>query len=51
LLRQGRKRLGPPDDATVAALKAIKDMHRLERLAEAVFIRRARFGPLTCIAN
>jgi hypothetical protein len=36
LLRMGRKRLGPPDDATVAALKAIKDMDRLGRLAEAV---------------
>jgi hypothetical protein len=36
LLRQGRKRLGPPDEASVASLKAIKDLDRLERLGDAV---------------
>jgi hypothetical protein len=36
LLRQGTKRFGPPDEATVAALKAIKDSERLERLGDAV---------------
>jgi hypothetical protein len=36
LLHLGRKRLGPPDEATVAALKAIMDLDRLERLGDAV---------------
>ncbi len=36
LLRQGRKRFGQPDEATIAALHAIKDVDRLERLADAV---------------
>jgi hypothetical protein len=36
LLRLGRRRLGPPDEATVAALRAIKDLDRLGRLADAV---------------
>ena len=36
LLRQGRKRYGPPDETTVAALRAIKDLDRLGRFADAV---------------
>ena len=36
LLRLGRKRLGQPDEATIAALHAIKDLDRLERLGDAV---------------
>jgi hypothetical protein len=36
LLLQGKKRLGPPDEATLSALKAIKDLDRLDRLADAV---------------
>jgi hypothetical protein len=36
LLRQGQKRLGPPDEAIATALKAIKDLDRLNRLADAV---------------
>ena len=36
LLRQGRKRFGPPDPPTESALKAIKDLERLERMGEAV---------------
>jgi len=36
LLRQGRKRFGPADPATEAALTSIKDLERLERMAEAV---------------
>jgi hypothetical protein len=36
LLRQGKKRLGPADEVVVTALKAIKDLDRLNRLADAV---------------
>ena len=36
LLRLGRKTLGPPDAATEAALAAIQDADRLERMADAV---------------
>ncbi len=36
LLRQGRKRLGQPDEAIITALHAIKDVDRLERLGDAV---------------
>ena len=36
LLRQGRKRLRRADEATIAALHAVKDLDRLERLADAV---------------
>jgi predicted transposase YdaD len=36
LLRQGRKRFGPPDAAAEAELTSIKDLDRLERLADAV---------------
>lgn len=36
LLRQGRKRFSSPDAATEAALTAITDLARLERLAEAI---------------
>lgn len=35
LLRQGRKRFGEPDAATVAALEAIADLPRLERMWDA----------------
>jgi hypothetical protein len=34
LLRQGRKRFGDPDPATQAALTAITDLDRLQRMAE-----------------
>lgn len=34
LLRQGRKRFGPPSEATVAAIEAITDLNRLEALSE-----------------
>jgi hypothetical protein len=36
LLRQGTKQFGRPDPATEAALRAIGDLDRLERLADAV---------------
>jgi hypothetical protein len=36
ILRQGRKRFGPADAATEAALKAITDLDRLDRLIDAV---------------
>jgi Putative transposase, YhgA-like len=36
LLRQGRKRFGEPDAATVAALEAIDDLPRLERMSEVI---------------
>jgi predicted transposase YdaD len=36
LLRQGRKRFGPADDATEAALNAIEDVEKLEELGERV---------------
>jgi len=36
LLRQGRKRFGPADSETELALTSIKDLERLERMAEAV---------------
>jgi hypothetical protein len=36
LLRLGRKRFGPPDAATESALTAIKNLERLERLADAI---------------
>jgi predicted transposase YdaD len=34
LLRMGRKRFGPPDEATTAAIQAIEDVNRLEELSE-----------------
>jgi hypothetical protein len=34
LLRQGRKRFGPPDEAVQAAVRAITDADRLGRLSE-----------------
>ncbi len=34
LLRQGRKRFGPPEEPTVAALEGITDLERLERMSE-----------------
>lgn len=36
LLRMGRNRFGPPDATTEAALRAIKSLDRLERMADAV---------------
>jgi hypothetical protein len=36
LLRLGRNRFGAPDAATEAALRALRDLDRLERLADAV---------------
>ncbi len=36
LLQLGRKTLGPPDAATEAAVRAIRDFDRLERLTDAV---------------
>jgi hypothetical protein len=36
LLRQGTKRFGEPDAATVAALEAIPDIDQLEALAERI---------------
>jgi hypothetical protein len=36
IIRVGQKRLGIADEATTAALKAIIDLDRLERLADAV---------------
>jgi hypothetical protein len=36
IVRLGRKRFGPPDAATEAALKATKDLDRLDRLTDAV---------------
>ena len=36
LLRQAQQRLGAPDESTATALKAITDLDRLERLADAV---------------
>jgi hypothetical protein len=36
LLRQGRKRFGPADEATESALTSIQDLDRLERMSEAV---------------
>jgi hypothetical protein len=36
LLRQGRNRFGATDPATEAALRAVEDLDRLERLADAV---------------
>jgi hypothetical protein len=34
LLRQGRRKFGPPDQATEALLAGIDDLDRLERLGE-----------------
>jgi hypothetical protein len=34
LLGQGRKRFGPPDQATLSAFEAILDLERLERMGE-----------------
>lgn len=34
IVRQGTKKFGPPDEATLAALNEIKDVERLEQLSE-----------------
>jgi predicted transposase YdaD len=34
LIRQGTKKFGPPDAATLAAIEAIRDVERLEALCE-----------------
>jgi hypothetical protein len=36
LLRLGRKRFGPPDEATVALVEALADLDRLEQLGERI---------------
>ena len=36
ILRHGRKFIGPADPATESALKAIRELERLERMADAV---------------
>lgn len=36
LLRQGRKKFGEPDTATVQTIQAITDVGRLERMSDAV---------------
>jgi predicted transposase YdaD len=36
LLRQGRKKFGPPDDATLASLEALTDLGRLEELIDRI---------------
>ena len=36
LLRQGTKRFGEPDAATIAAIKAIQDVDRLEALGDRI---------------
>jgi hypothetical protein len=36
LLRQGRKRFGVPDEASINVIHAIKDLDRLERLGDAL---------------
>jgi hypothetical protein len=36
LLRLGQKRLGPPDEATVASVKSIKNLDRLDRITDVV---------------
>ncbi len=41
LLRLGRKRFGPPDSATETELTAIKDLERLERLADAILTAKS----------
>jgi hypothetical protein len=41
LLRQGRKRFGPPDGAAEAELRAIKDIERLERMADAILTAKS----------
>ena len=37
LLRLGPRRFGQPDEATIAAVKEIRELDRLERLADAIF--------------
>ena len=42
LLRQCRNRFGPPDAETEAALRAVRDLDRLERMADAVLTASSR---------
>ncbi len=41
LLRLGRKQFGPPDAATEAALTAVQDLGRLERMADALLTAKS----------
>ena len=41
LLRQGRQRFGEPDAADEAELKSIRDLERLERLADAILTAKS----------
>ena len=41
LLRQGRKRFGPPSPKIETALTAIKDAERLERLGDAILTAKS----------
>lgn len=41
LLRMGRKQFGVPDEATEVGLKSIRDLERLERLADAIFTAKS----------
>ena len=47
LLRQGTKRFGEPDAATIAALEAIQDIDRLGALANGFLTRTSKIGT-TC---
>ena len=37
LLRQGRKKFGPPDEAIEAVVKTIQDLEHLDRLVDALW--------------
>ena len=41
LLRLARKQFGTPDSATEDALKSIRDLDRLERLADAILTAKS----------
>ncbi|MGL6096478.1 MAG: hypothetical protein ACRC7O_11860 [Fimbriiglobus sp.] len=41
LLRQGRQQFGAPDPATESELKSIRDLDRLERLADAILTAKS----------
>ncbi len=36
LLRQGQRRLGPVDESTEAAVRAVRDLDRLDRMADVI---------------